>query len=353
MRKLNVGDKIRFLNSVGGGTVKGFVNKEVVIIEDEHGFDIPILAKECIVVEPAQKEALSKTETKNQEKETISHQPKAVITESTDTHETPEGEKITTCLAFLPLDEKNISSTSFEAYFINDSNYYLFINYMSRENNTWHSRHNGIIEPNTQLFIEEFTKAELNEIEQVSIQFIAFKHNKPYRLKNPVAVELRIDTVKFYKLHSFAENEYFDDNALIYYITRYDQPERGHILSADYLKQAMLDKASIDQRPRRKRIEKKEKNQLIEVDLHINQLLDSTAGMNNTAMLEYQLTKFHETMEENIKRKGQKIVFIHGKGDGVLKNEIIKSLKSKYKKCYYQDASFKEYGFGATMVTIK
>jgi len=28
-------------------------------------------------------------------------------------------------------------------------------------------------------------------------------------------------------------------------------------------------------------------------------------------------------------------------------------LKTRYKQHYFQDASFREYGFGATMVTIK
>ncbi|MDR0995820.1 MAG: Smr/MutS family protein, partial [Tannerella sp.] len=48
----------------------------------------------------------------------------------------------------------------------------------------------------------------------------------------------------------------------------------------------------------------------------------------------------------------QRIVFIHGKGDGVLRAAIERELKTKYKNCSYQDASFREYGFGATLVTI-
>ena len=47
------------------------------------------------------------------------------------------------------------------------------------------------------------------------------------------------------------------------------------------------------------------------------------------------------------------MVFIHGKGDGVLRKAVIDELKRKYSNCRYQDASFQEYGFGATMVTIK
>ena len=52
-------------------------------------------------------------------------------------------------------------------------------------------------------------------------------------------------------------------------------------------------------------------------------------------------------------KKGQKIVFIHGKGDGVLRRAILDELKRKYKNYPSQDASFREYGFGATMVTIR
>lgn len=58
-------------------------------------------------------------------------------------------------------------------------------------------------------------------------------------------------------------------------------------------------------------------------------------------------------MEEYRNKTGQKIVFIHGKGEGVLRKEIEKQLKTKYRQHYFQDASFREYGFGATMVTIR
>ena len=46
MHTLQIGDTIRFLNTVGGGVVKGFQDKNIVIVEDEHGFDFPVLANE-------------------------------------------------------------------------------------------------------------------------------------------------------------------------------------------------------------------------------------------------------------------------------------------------------------------
>lgn len=356
MTKLNIGDTVRFLNTTGGGKVKGFQNKQIAIIEDEYGFDVPVLISECVVVESAGNEKLGMTATSEVEKEPKNEGPKTnSIVVDDEPEETPEGEKITTCIAFLPVDAKNMTATTYESYFVNDSNYFLYYNYMSRENNAWRSRSNGLIEPNTKIFLEEFDKSRLNEIEKICVQFIAFKHRKSFGFKNPVSAELRIDTVKFYKLHAFQENDYFDENALVYYITRNDIPERDMLINAGDLENALREKERIDnyRRPRIQKIEKKDKNEIIEVDLHIDQLLDSTVGMSNADMLEYQLKKFNEVMTENLHHKNQKIVFIHGKGDGVLKNALLKEIKTKYKRCVAQDASFQEYGFGATMVIIK
>ena len=69
MKKLQIGDKVRFLSTVGGGQVKGFLNKQLVIVEDENGFDVPVLISECVVVETAGNEKLGQTETEIPEKE--------------------------------------------------------------------------------------------------------------------------------------------------------------------------------------------------------------------------------------------------------------------------------------------
>lgn len=354
MQKAKIGDTVRFLNTVGGGIVKGFQDKNIIIVEDEHGFDFPILINECIVVKASGNEKLEnvKVDEEDLQAKNVKNAPTVTEISRDEPEETLEGEKITTCLVYLPTDIKTLNNTNFECFFVNDSNYYLYINYMSRENNAWQSRFNGLIEPNTKLFLEEFGKSQLNDLEQVCVQYIPFKHNKNYAFKSPVSVELRIDTVKFYKLHSFKENDYFNDDALVYYISRKDVPEREMLITSEDIQQSIREKDTPSRRPRIQKIAKK-KEDILEIDLHINQLLDTTAGMSNQEMLDYQMNKFHEIMKENMKNKNKKIVFIHGKGDGVLKNEIIKAIKSKYKQSYFQDASFQEYGYGATMVIIK
>ena len=350
---IQIGDKVRFLNSVGGGVVRGFRGKDQVLVEDEDGFEVPALIKECVVVGGNDMQVHSSNRPKVQAPvETPS--PKKPEPKEEKVEETPEGERLNVYLAYHPVDPKAFKQCGYETYFVNDSNYYLFFNYMNRTNNSWTSRYNGIIEPNTKIFLEEFGKPELNDLERICVQLIAFKKDKPYSLKNAVSVELRLDTVKFYKLHCFMENDFFEEDALIYPIIRNDLPERELLVSAAELKEAMQQKVREERTVPRQLVKKKPTNSVIlEIDLHITELLDNTNGLSNADMLTYQLGKFREVMDQYALNNGQKIVFIHGKGDGVLRKAIEKDLKTRYKQHYFQDASFREYGFGATMVTIK
>jgi hypothetical protein len=352
---MKTGDKVRFLNAVGGGIVRRFKNKDIVIVEEADGFETPVLIRECVVVDEKNISTNNIPQRKPVESSTpvvsLPQPPKEAKYEIT---EVPGGDRLNVYLAYLPVDIKTLGKCNYEAYLINDSNYYLFFNYMSRQNNAWLSRHTELIEPNTRLFIEEFSKSQLAEMEKVCVQLLAFKQDKPYGLKNAYSVELRIDALNFYKLHSFRETDFFEEEALLYPVVTNDTAVRELLISASDLQEAMTQKAQIDQ-PLRKPVpvKKADPSTIIEVDLHLNQLLDVTTGLNNADMLQIQLDKFRQVMEENKNNKGRKIVFIHGKGEGVLRNAVLSELKLKYKQCPVQDASFREYGFGATMVTVK
>lgn len=346
---MKIGDKVRFLSEVGGGIVKGFQGKDIVLVEDADGFDIPMLIRECVVIDTDDYNIKRKPQAQpEQPKKQIEEEPEITYRPA----ETKEGERLNVMLAFVPQDVKAISSTDFDAYLVNDSNYYLYYTYLSAEGKSWKVRAQGNIEPNTKLLLEEFGKDILNELEHVAIQLIAYKDGKNFTLKPAVGVELRVDTVKFYKLHTFRESVYFEEPSLIYDVVKDDEPVKQYFADANALKEALLQKKN-PEKPKSQSIVKPQKhNDIIEVDLHINELLDNTTNMTNSEMLDYQLGVFNKTLNEYKDKKGQKIVFIHGKGEGVLRNAILKELKSKYRNYSYQDASFREYGFGATMVTI-
>ena len=89
----------------------------------------------------------------------------------------------------------------------------------------------------------------------------------------------------------------------------------------------------------------------MEVDLHINQLVKSPKGMTNHDMLTLQLNTAQRQLEFAIKKRIQKIVFIHGVGEGVLKMEL-EYLFGRYNNIKFYDANYQKYGLGATEVYI-
>jgi hypothetical protein len=132
------------------------------------------------------------------------------------------GDKLSAYLAFVPMDIKELSQSRFETYIVNDSNYYLRYVYMTAEGSAWKLRAEGEIEPNCKEFVEEFGREELNDFERCCLQIIAYKREKHYLLKTPVNAQVRVDTVKFYKLHAFRENDFFEQPALIYTLIEND-----------------------------------------------------------------------------------------------------------------------------------
>ena len=349
---MKIGDKVRFLSEVGGGIVRGFQGKDVALVEGDDGFEIPMLIKECVVIQTDD----YNIPLKSTKKPEVPQLEEEVEEEKPITYRAPEirgNDVLNVYLAYVPQDVKAISSTAFDAYLINDSNYFVDYLYLSAEGKSWTLRSRGTIKPNMKMHLEEFDKGALNSMEHVAVQLLAYKDDRTFLLKNAVNTEVLIDTVKFYKLHTFQQPDFFAEPALVYDIVRDDEEVKQVYVSANDIKEALLQKSVSAAPAKLQKKQHKVKNDIVEIDLHINELLDDTRGMGNAEMLNYQLDVFRKTLEEYKDKKGQKIVFIHGKGDGVLRRAILDELKRKYKNYPSEDASFREYGFGATMVTIR
>ncbi|MFV0564488.1 MAG: Smr/MutS family protein [Flavobacteriaceae bacterium] len=89
----------------------------------------------------------------------------------------------------------------------------------------------------------------------------------------------------------------------------------------------------------------------MEVDLHIHQLVKSSRGMTNYDMLILQLETAKRQLDFAISKRIQKVVFIHGVGEGVLRTEL-EYLFGRYDNLKFYDANYQKYGVGATEVYI-
>ncbi len=89
----------------------------------------------------------------------------------------------------------------------------------------------------------------------------------------------------------------------------------------------------------------------MEVDLHIHKLVKSTKGMTNHDMVTLQLDTARRQLDFAISKRIPKIVFIHGVGQGVLKEEL-RYLFGRYDNVRISDADYRKYGLGAMEVYI-
>ncbi len=89
----------------------------------------------------------------------------------------------------------------------------------------------------------------------------------------------------------------------------------------------------------------------MEVDLHIGKLVPRTGGLSNYDMLTIQMDTAKRQLEFAMKKRIQKVVFIHGVGEGVLKAEL-ETLFNRYENLKWYDADYQKYGLGATEVYI-
>lgn len=384
---IKIGDKVRFLDSVGGGIVRRFNGKDLVMVEDEDGFEIPTLIKQCVVVNddddarasgrmrPHEASVPEKPAVRSFDEliKSTPDRPTASTSHGTTkwqdgkthidldkpvrTPEIPEGNVLNLYLAFIPANDRHLQNTNFYCYIVNDSNFWIFFTLLSPKEEgkpEVECRYTGLIEPNTKLQLFSIDRIKAEQLSQCTIQLLAFKRDKPFAPQSPMHVDIHLNPNRFFKLHSFVKNDFFDEEALLQPVVRNGRPYLPMNLDEEAISRGIREKVKSVQAAKKPSARPVvEKNGIIEVDLHIGQLLDTTAGMERRDMLRYQLDTFRKTMETYRNCRGKKIIFIHGKGEGVLRKAILDELKAHYAQCLWQDASFQQYGFGATQVTIR
>lgn len=137
-------------------------------------------------------------------------------------------------------------------------------------------------------------------------------------------------------------------NEIISNNPKFDKPEKKEKLKG--VKRIIIEKEH-QQTPKISQKHQKNRKHTLEVDLHIEELIDNYSKLSNGQILEIQLRHFRIHLESAIEKGENSIIFIHGVGNGVLKTEIRKILDT-YIGVSYQDASYRKYGFGATEVII-
>lgn len=362
-----VGDKVKFLNDVGGGIITK-IKQQTAFIETSDGFEIPALFSELLKVEDqgfgGLKPDVSPSFRSHKPAPQPVAQPKNETVELEDefsTGDEDEEDVITSenctlniILAFVPVKGKSRMEPEFEAYMISDCAYRMLYTFSVVKDNFVHGRKVGMVEEDTKAMATKFTMEELKQIQSFKINCIFYKKGI-YLPHEPVIYEYKVDPLAMADPGSWEENDYFDEKAIIINIT-----EMSLLYEIERMVTETEDKFIIQKKKRdltSKKADLKPKfssdAETEEIDLHIEKLMDNFADLSAGEILDLQMSRFTIALDGAVRGKTKKVVFIHGVGNGKLKYEIRKALDSKYPKLRYQDASFKEYGYGATMVIVR
>lgn len=362
--KFNIGDKVKFLNELGGGVVTKIISPTMVSVAIEDGFDMPIMTNELILANVSDSAGkmfnadFSKTneldfDTKSDEEidyQNNDFERESLLNKFSSVRKDPLG----IYLSYVPHDQVWLLKDNVDLYLINNTSYEVLYNfYLSPEENICNGKDYGSISANSKMYIDTITREDIGKWIKGVVQ-VMFHAEKDTRVIQPLNAQFSIKASRFFNKDSYIVSSFIEEKSVLINLgTISDSPQihreivnkynelsiaettiRNNVKDSSILEKFMVDSDSA------------------EIDLHIESLVDNPQDIDAVQMLLIQTSNFNRYLEEAIKLKLKKIIFIHGVGVGRLKNEI-KKILDQYSNIHYFDASMSKYGVGATEVWIK
>lgn len=340
----NVGDKVSFLNEKLNGVVSKVLNSTSVEVITEDGFGIPALTAELVLVE-----------SKGGKKDSSSGS--ASNTTFSDTGIQFSQKISLEKKSYLCFSKK--SDASIELFFLNNSKHKQFFVLRIKKQGVWTSVFSSEVAKSSYKFVNSYSISELDDFSEISIDSV----NTEYSLKElskPEVAFIKIKSVKFYKESSFVQVPILEKNAMLLPVesTTIEEEE----FKKEVIKNIETPKAKAEVKRKLKGLkvlgkidlsgsDKKGKS-LHEIDLHIENLSNNYSKLSNGEIVQIQLNAAKDFLDRSMIEGKKEIVIIHGVGNGRLKSEIRKILKGYY-GIRFEDADFRKYGEGATLVYLK
>jgi hypothetical protein len=348
--KFKFGDAVSFLNETGGGVVNRIDGRGIVYVLTDDGFEIPVSEKELIFSRNFALTSMDNAEN-TPAPQKVAEMIKPVQEKQKKHPEMPRNvpfdAPVQFWLGFTPNDPGPVFSSNLDFYLINDSAYFAYYHLGYKEGGHYYYLSSGLLEAETKCFVKTFDHTAISKISDIHVQLLLMNQGK-YRKKEAIDKLVDLKLVNFSKESYYRENDYFEEKALLFnIITGMTTEIRDEFIIPEAVKEQIV---SMDTRSDSLPKKKEPATDTLEVDLHAEALTLEPKQYTPAEILALQLSRFHAAVEETIGKKLRRLVIIHGMGQGTLKMQIRKELQEKYPKFTFQDASFKEYGFGATMV---
>ncbi len=336
------GDKVRFLNEKGEGVVCGIVNNTTIKVSVD-GFEIPFQNTELILITDEKVSPVSTKEEKVEQKHHISRQPEVLKTEP------KEGIYI----AISPEREDDIQNTGMNVWLINNTEYETLFSFSLLRSEKAITIHTGKTEAWESVLIETIAKGDIDKLSNFKVDILFFDL-KEHVHRFPMSEIKKLKIVKLYKKDAFEYNDLID--AIAYVIPVSDTTDYGEQLEATLastnFSAVLTQKRGVEasQKMSKPHANNNPENEM-EIDIHIEELLENYSNLSNGEILKIQLNHFQSALDNAIYERYRKLIVIHGVGKLLLKQEVRKIL-STYNNVKVYDASYAKYGFGATEIII-
>jgi hypothetical protein len=328
--KLRIGDKVRFLNEVGEGTISRIKDKQMVFVEMPDGFEIPFPVNQLV---PIHTELIINKDAENIELNPEAHLHDAVYFVIEPDHDFPS------------------LINDYKIYLFNASSFNLMFSYSVKDDEYFQTLNHGEVGAYQKVLLRQVKLQFFKEYVYHKIECLLYK-NTFFKAQTPIAEVLHVSPAVLSKSKTIRHEEF-------------KFPVYGFLLKDEFIAQqqveAELDLVDMERLKAIKEFRSKDKTSKSsrehikslekEVDLHIEELVDKPGELSSFEMLNIQLERFEKELDEAMAGNFRKIVFIHGVGNGRLRQEIHSILKNT-RGITFQDGSYKEYGYGATQVNI-
>ena len=357
MEKFKVGDKVNFLNSTGGGTVKKIIDTRMVEVTIEDGFDIPVLMSDLVLDFRSQpdkrQQIVDSTQKEIQQKQIIEEKEMDEARKSALRRFGRNAEEEGLYLAFIPQDQQWLLTGLLDVVLVNHTPADALYSFNIKEEGKYINVDYGSIAPHSKVVIESISREDIEYWCEGYIQVILSQEEADF-VYHPLHAPFSFRSSRFFKDGSYVESGVLGEKAVMI-----------NLSSMLALKETETDLAKMQKDGDKKTVAAqklvKEKAAIDRhqtapgeaiVDLHIGELVDNILGMSSNDMFRIQMNYFKKMLESAITNEYDKVTFIHGVGNGVLKNAIIEELKH-YENTSNRMASIMKFGVGAIDVMIK
>ena len=357
MTNVNIGDKVNFLNAVGGGKVTKIIDSRMVMVEIEDGFEVPCMISDLVLdfrSQPSRQQQIVDTVQREiKEKEIVQQQQQEDARHGGLRRFAKEAEKEGAYLAFVPHEQQWVLTGAMDVMLVNHTPYEMLYTFTIKEDDKFVNVDYGQLDKFEKVVVETISREDLEYWCNGIVQAL-FTAESSDSVLLPLNAPLSNRTSRFFKEGSYQPSGVLGEKAVMICLSELIALKHG---DSDF---TQLLKDGVGVQAAKKDLVKKEapidKHRTgpgeATVDLHIGSLVDNILGLSSHDMFNIQMDYFKKMLDSAIVAEYSKVTFIHGVGNGVLKNAIIEELK-KYKNTENRMASIAKFGVGAIEVDIK